>query len=501
MAMGVELPENLDSNSRQLIIPLVLQGELRGALTVTTSNSLPDECKDGLATLATEVALALETIDLKQRLMHQAYHDPLTSLGNRALLADRAAAVLDRAPGHAALLVLDLDSFKMVNDSLGHGAGDRMLVEIARRVTNQLPEGHCATRLGGDEFAILLHDLEEPEEQAYSLASRILDVLRQPLLLDGNLMNPEASIGIAVGRQGVAFEALLADADLAMYAAKRAGKGRCVVFEPALRDAAVHQLELDLDLRRALANGEFELAYQPVVELASGQLLGLEALVRWHHPRRGLLLPGEFIPHAEATGLIVPLGRWILHEACRQAQAWQFRTASGARVRIGVNLSPRQLQQGDLEQTVRAALAETQAAPSALTLEITESRLVELSDDMLRQLHAVKQLGIHLALDDFGTGYSSLAHLRELPFNLVKIDRSFVDGVDSDSERAAFVRAIVTLAHTLKMRAIGEGIETLAQYATLGALGCDAGQGFHIARPMTAEAVEAWLSDGARLAA
>jgi diguanylate cyclase (GGDEF)-like protein len=492
-------------NSSLLVVPLIVQHELRGAITVTTSKSLPDECKDGLATLATEVALSLETIDLNARLSHQAYHDPLTGLANRLLLADKAreAFELAQATGRqTGLLVLDLDSFKIVNDTLGHAAGDRMLVDIAQRLTRSLPEAYCTARLGGDEFAILVHGLEHPRYEAQLLAEQLLRAFREPLLLDGNVIVPEASIGIVVGDESQGFDALLADADLAMYAAKRAGKGRFVMFETGLRKAARRQLELEVELRRAIEREEFELVYQPVVEFTTGELIGLEALVRWRHPSRGLLAPGEFIKHAEATGLIVPLGRWILREACRQASEWGLTKASGAPVRIGVNLSPRQLQQGDLEQMVRSALAETGVSANALTLEITETGLVERTDEMLRQLRTVQDLGVHLALDDFGTGYSSLAYLRDFPFDVVKIDRSFIDGVDTNPEQAAFVSAIVSLTHTLEMRAVGEGIETAAQYARLRALGCDLGQGYHIARPLSADAVQDWVtSTGAERAA
>jgi len=339
-----------------------------------------------------------------------------------------------------------------------------------------------------------VHSLEHPKDEAQVLAKQLLSALREPLLLDGNVIVPEASIGIVVGGESRGFDALLADADLAMYAAKRAGKGRFVMFEVGLRDAARRQLELEVELRQAIEREEFELVYQPVVESTTGQLVGLEALVRWRHPRRGLLAPGEFIEHAEATGLIVPLGRWVLHDACRQASEWALKTATGAPVRVGVNLSPRQLEQGDLEQMVRWALEETGLSANALTLEITESGLVERSDETLRQLRTVQGLGVHLALDDFGTGYSSLAYLRDFPFDVVKIDRSFIDGVEYNAEQAAFISAIVTLTHTLKMRALGEGIETAAQYARLRALGCDMGQGYHIARPLKAEAVQEWLT-------
>jgi len=474
-----------------LVAPLMVHHELRGALTVITSQQLPDECKDGLATLATEIALALETVDLNERLSHQAFHDPLTGLANRRLLAERAREAFHTSGDQLALLVLDLDSFKLVNDSLGHAAGDQMLVDIAERLTASLPPAHCAARLGGDEFAVLIEGLTQPEQEAAAVAEQVLAALRQPLMLQGNAITPEASIGIVAGQACGGFEALLADADLAMYAAKRSGKGRYVIFEPALRDAAVRQLELDVELRRALDEREFELHYQPLVKFDSGQLVGLEALVRWRHPRRGLLPPGEFIPHAEASGFIVPLGRWILEEACRQTRAF---AKAGMRVRVGVNLSPRQLQQENLEELVRSALLQTGASASALTLEFTETSLVERTDSLLAQLSALRELGVHIALDDFGTGYSSLAYLRDFPFDLVKIDRSFIDGVEHDPEQAAFVRAIVTLAHTLHMGTIGEGVETPAQYERLRALGCDVGQGYHIGRPMPASAVEGWLA-------
>jgi diguanylate cyclase (GGDEF)-like protein len=486
------------------VSPLTVQGDLRGVLAVITASSLPEECKAGLTTLGWEVALALETIDLNDRLRHQAFHDPLTNLGNRTLLAEHARAALESTTGtdrHTALLLLDLDSFKMINDTLGHAAGDRMLVEVAERLTHCLPEQHCAARLGGDEFAVLLRDLERPHEEAFAIAECLLLALRQPLPLDGKGIVPEASIGVAVGTAGASIETLLRDADLAMYAAKRAGKGRYVMFEAGLREAALQRLELDVELRHALENNQFELHYQPIVRLGTGDLIGLEALIRWRHPRRGLLAAGEFIPHAEQSGLIVPIGQWVLWEACRQARAWQLRSPSLAPVRVGVNVAPRQLQQLDLEQLVREALHDTGLAPERLTLEFTESGLVERTDEMIEQLRAVKALGVHLALDDFGTGYSSLAYLRHYPFDAVKIDRSFLRAIDTDPHQAAFVSAIVTLAHTLGMRAVGEGVESAAQGAQLRALGCDFGQGFHYGRPIPASAVDAWLDDLAQIAA
>jgi diguanylate cyclase (GGDEF)-like protein len=485
------------------VSPLLARGTLRGALSVATDQSLPDEYKDALTTLSTEIALALETADLNERLTFQAYHDPLTGLANRRLLAERVRDAADSAAssgGVVGLMVLDLDGFKRVNDSLGHSAGDRMLVEVAERLTRGLPNGHMVARLGGDEFAVLLNDLGSPSD-AHTVAEQVLGILREPMSLTGTTIVPEGSMGLVTTSQSTTFEALLADADLAMYAVKRSVKGRYVVFDPSLREEATRQLEMEVDLRRALAAREFELYYQPIVKLASGELTGLEALIRWRHPERGLVSPAEFIPLAEETGLIKPLGDWVLAEACRQAREWQLRHPTRMPVRVGVNLSPRQLLHADLLQTVREVLAETRAAPELLTLELTEGSLIERSDHLLEQLNEIRALGVGLALDDFGTGYSSLAYLRDFPFHVVKIDRSFVNGVDSDGDQFALVQGIVNLAHALRMRAIAEGIETPAQAAKLSALGCDFGQGYHFARPMSAARIEEWLSGPLRAAA
>ncbi len=431
---------------------------------------------------------------LEGRLRHQATHDPLTGLPNRALLLDRLALALARArrrPGLVAVLYLDLDRFKMVNDSLGHEAGDRLLVALAGRLLALVGPTDTVARRGGDEFTLLLADLGA---EAEAVAERVLADLRVPFTLGGQEIVVGASIGIALGGVGGADPAdLLHAADLALYQAKAAGRGRYAIFSPRLRDRASARLAVEQDLRRALDRGEFTVHYQPKVELATGRLVGLEALARWRHPTRGLLPPAEFIPLAEETGLIVPLGRQVLAEACRQARAWQAASPRDPSVLVCVNLSARQFAHPGLVGDVARALEASGLAPGSLGLEITESAAMSAAEATLATLRELKALGVALELDDFGTGYSSLAYLQRFPLDRLKLDRAFVRGLERDAGSTAIVRAVLTLARALGLGVTAEGVETTAQAAALRDLGCDWGQGYLFAPPLPADALHGLL--------
>ncbi len=428
----------------------------------------------------------------EEQLSHQAFHDALTHLPNRALFMERLGHALARSRRQGSLvavLFLDLDNFKIVNDSLGHEAGDSLLLTVAERLAACVRPGDTVARLGGDEFTILLEDLDD-EAQAGGLAERIAAALSEPLRVSGREVFTTASLGIAC-ESGATLGAgrtpddLVRDADTAMYRAKTEGKSRSVVFNAGMNAQAVNRLELEMDLRRALEKEEFRVFYQPIVSLESREVCEVEALVRWEHPVRGLVPPGDFIPLAEETGLIVPLGLWVLCEACRQVRAWQEAArGSQKRLRLSVNVSARQLQQPDLVAKVAEVLAETGLTPACLKLEITESVMMLDADQTIPRLHALRALGVHLAVDDFGTGYSSMAYLSSLPIDTLKIDRSFVAKMSRSEDDAAIVRAIVMLAKTLGLQITSEGIETPGQLALLCDLGCDQGQGYHFARPL-----------------
>ncbi|MBV8719657.1 MAG: EAL domain-containing protein, partial [Chloroflexi bacterium] len=432
---------------------------------------------------------------------HQALHDPLTNLANRSLLVNRAQHALSslaRSGGSVALLLLDVDGFKTVNDSLGHPAGDRVLVEVASRLNACLRESDTASRLGGDEFAILLEDSAaraETQRTAEAIAQRVLDQLETPILLPSTEVFVSASIGIAVASGPEDVDELLSRADVAMYAAKRGGKARYSVFEPNLRADVVRKLELETDLRRAVDAGQFALHYQPIVDLGTRSPVAFEALARWNHPRRGWVQPDQFIGLAEESGLIVPVGRWVLDEACQQLARWQLIHSGHSNLRVNVNVAARQLREASFVEDVEAALAQARLSPDALVLEVTETAFLHRSEDVLRRLDALRALGVHLALDDFGTGYSSLAYLRDLPFDSVKTDKSFVDGVEHRPSQAALIRAIVSLGAALELAIVAEGVETAAQATLLAHLGCDMAQGFLFARPAEARLAEGILLD------
>ena len=455
---------------------------------------------------ATRVAGSLTDITerklAERQLVHDAFHDVLTQLPNRGLFSDLVARAVGRLRRHDdylfAVLFLDLDRFKLVNDSLGHSVGDELLVAVARRLERCVRPGDTVARLGGDEFTILLDGIKAPND-ATRVADRVQRELARPFGLGGQEVFTTVSIGIALSTSGYEHpDHLLRDADIAMYRAKSLGKARYEVFDREMHALASAQLELETDLRRALDRGEFRVHYQPIVSLATGRATGFEALVRWQHPTRGLLLPGEFIPSAEETGLIIPLGRWVLGEACRTVRGLCHGGEQADRpLSVSVNLSPRQFRHPNLVGEVREELEASGLPPECLRLEITESTVMENAEPSLVMLAQLRALGVQLHLDDFGTGYSSLSYLPRFPIDTLKIDRSFVSGMGPRGENAEIVSIIVMLAHSLGMEVIAEGVETAEQLAMLRALQCGHVQGFYLSRPVPPEEVPALLASEA----
>jgi diguanylate cyclase (GGDEF)-like protein len=390
-----------------------------------------------------------------------------------------------RRHGEPALLYLDLDGFKYVNDTFGHSAGDKLLQSVAARLEGVVRDGDTVGRLGGDEFVVLL-DSPGAGVDPELVALRLLEVLRQPVDLDGasdRTLKVTASLGLAVGLRASAEE-LLRDADIALYAAKEAGKDRYAVFETSMHTVAEDRLNLELDLRAAIDEQQFQLVYQPTFDLQTKSVNGVEALIRWRHPTRGVLPPDEFIPLAEETGLIVPIGRWVVGEACAQAAAWRKR---GWPIRVSVNVSSRQLEDARFLDDVRAELAETGLEPSALSFEITETTLMSDAEETARRLGELKRLGVRIAVDDFGTGYSSLGHLRQFPVDVLKIDRSFVRQLAEGGEGEILLHTLLQLGKALEIETTAEGIERPQDLSLIREKDCDNGQGFLFTRPLSAQ--------------
>jgi diguanylate cyclase (GGDEF)-like protein/PAS domain S-box-containing protein len=433
------------------------------------------------------------------QLASQALHDRLTGLPNRVLLRDRVEHALARAGrrgASVALLIADIDRFKLINESLGHDGGDRLLVAVAERLTELLRPGDTVARMGGDEFALLCEDVGGYHE-AVGIASRVVGAFEKPFHVQGADLSLTASVGVAVGSiAGPAPELLLRDADVAMYRAKDGGRDRFEVFDETMLADATERLSVENDLRRGIALGQLRLYYQPIVHIDTGAIAGFEALVRWQHPVRGLLPPAEFIPSAEETGLIVPLGRYVLAESCRQAATWAGMHVSGERLRISVNVSAKQLVQPGWSDEVAQVLAESGLAPRQLVLEITESVLMDDTDTTAVRLEELRRLGVRIAIDDFGTGYSSLGYLRRLPVDILKIDKSFIDGVAEGPHESALARAVVKLASTLRLEAVAEGVNNRKQLLQLRRLRCPYGQGYYFSRPQPPEAIPGLLDLG-----
>jgi diguanylate cyclase (GGDEF)-like protein/PAS domain S-box-containing protein len=438
----------------------------------------------------------------EERLLHDAFHDHLTGLPNRALFMDRLGMAIAHAKRRLsytyAVLFIDLDRFKNVNDSLGHSVGDELLIAVARRLESCLRPGDTVARLGGDEFTILLDEVTDVDH-AVQVAQRLHREMVRPFKVQGHEVFVTMSLGITLGAGGHYDrpEEVLRDADTAMYGAKTSGKARDAVFDYQMHDRAVALLELETDLRRAIERAEFEIYYQPIVTLASGKIDAFEALLRWRHPRRGLLAPDSFVPVAEDTGLIVPIGWWVLREACDQLAHWQSLPWSGARLAVTVNLSGKQFMQADLVERVAEILHATGIQAGSLRLEMTESTIMEQAEEAVEKLRALRDLGVKLYIDDFGTGYSSLSYLHRLPVDALKIDRSFISAMDSGSERAEIVGTIVTLARTLRMDVAAEGVETAEQVSRLRALACHYGQGFFFSEPVGSTAAAGLIEAGA----
>ncbi len=434
----------------------------------------------------------------EEQIMHDAFHDALTGLPNRALFIDRLGQSLARAERktgyHFAVLFLDLDRFKVVNESLSHTIGDRLLVELAERVNACLRPADSAARLGGDEFAILLEEIQDAHD-AVGFAERLNKALKEPFRLQGNDVFTSASIGIALGSPAYERpEDILRDADTAMYRAKALGRARHAVFDSSMHTRAVALLQLETDLRRALEHGDFRVYYQPIVSLKTGKTAGFEALIRWIHPKRGIVMPAEFIPLAEETGLIIPMGRWVLQEACRQLRAWQTRHSRTVPLMISVNLSALQFLRPELIAQVDLLLRETGLEGSDLKLEITESVIMEHAEYAMDMLKQIKAQNIRLCIDDFGTGYSSMSYLRQYPIDTVKIDKSFTTRIDTDPESLEIVKTVVTMAHNLGKDIIAEGVETREQLATIKALKCEYAQGFFFSKAVDNQAAESLIA-------
>ncbi len=436
------------------------------------------------------------------QLVHDAFHDALTSLPNRSLFSDLLARSIGRAHRREdyafAVLFLDMDRFKLVNDSLGHMIGDQLLIAVARRLERCVRPGDTVARLGGDEFTILLDDIDDVSD-ATRVADRIQRELGMPFTLKGQEVFTSASIGIALSETGYERpDDLLRDADLAMYRAKALGKARYEVFDLDMHARAVAQLQLETDLRRAVEREEFKLTYQPMVSLNSGKVTGFEALVRWHHPQRGVVMPEEFIPVAEETGVIVALGRRVLREACHQLRHWQVHYPMDPPLTVSVNLSAKQFLQADLLEQIADAIAASGIPPSTLRLEITESVIIDNAESAVTLLERLRALGVRLDLDDFGTGYSSLSYLHRFDMDALKIDGSFVRNIGDRGENSEIVRTIVALARNLLMDVIAEGVETSEQLSVLRTLDCEKVQGFLFWEPLSPEAATALVASQAR---
>jgi diguanylate cyclase (GGDEF)-like protein len=481
-----------------MVAPLRGESGVIGSLLVgnrlTEGTAFSDDDLRLLETLANQAAVALENGQLeqslaelsrlKEQLRYQAYHDPLTGLANRSLFVEQVDERIDTGNGvrRPVVLFVDLDDFKLVNDTLGHVAGDRLLIAVADRVRGCVRGTDVAARLGGDEFAILLEDGADLKE-SIAVCRRILEALQAPMQIDGQEIAIAASIGVAAARvDSERADELLRNADVAMYTAKAAGKNRFAVFEPTMHAALVERHALASELSKSIGRGELLAHYQPIVALATGEAYGVESLVRWRHPTRGILRPDEFIRLAEESGAILALGRWMLVESCREVAGWR-RDRGVDRIALSVNLSAAQLQQPSFVEDLRGILAETGFPPTDLILELTESAMFHDTHTTIARLQALRALGIRIAIDDFGTGYSSLGYLRRFQVDILKIARDFVGDEDASADDWAFARAIIALGQTLDLRVVAEGIETDAQLRALRELGCEFGQGYLFARP------------------
>ncbi len=462
-----------------------------GAHSATRRSFRQDEVHF-LQAMANVLAEAIVRQSAEREVRHQALHDPLTGLPNRSLLLDRLnhwAARAERDRSTAAVLFVDLDNFKVINDALGHEQGDRLLCGVADRLRKELRPGDTIARVGGDEFVVFCEDVAS-EHEALAMVDRLVRALDAPFDLGNETRHATASVGIALGDGSMRPEALIRNADVAMYRAKERGRARFELFDQEMRERSIAWLEAEGELRTALELGDLRNVYQPIVSASSGAIVGFEALVRWYHPERGVLPPSDFIPIAEQSGLIVPLGVAVLDQACEEAARWNAVRAPEAQLRVAVNFSPRQLSHPGAVSAVEHALESTGLAPELLCVEITESALVEDAAATLATLTCLKELGVRLALDDFGTGYSSLTYVRGYPIDTLKIDRSFIDGIVASSEDEAIVTAVLSMGRALGVNVVAEGVETEAQADRLRTLGCKLAQGYLFSRPVAPDAID-----------
>jgi diguanylate cyclase (GGDEF)-like protein len=485
-----------------LVLPLIYQGELLGAIILAGGPIGPDEDEQMQARrVAAQVALALANARMVEQIRFLAFYDNLTGLPNRVSFKRRLASELARSAESGRMVgvcFLDLDHFSRINDTLGHKFGDRLLQLVGpqiKRCCLSVASAASVSRLGGDEFTVIIPDLTDPLVAA-QVARNILDSFNTPFALDGHEVFVSASIGMAIfPTDGTDLESLLKNADVAMYQAKRNGRNTFEFFARSMSTAAVKRLTLEGELRKAIDRKQFEIWYQPVVEVGTGRVASAEALIRWRHPAWGIVLPTEFIPVCEETGLIVPLGAWILRSVCAQNRAWQQQGLPP--IPVAVNLSGQQLRGDGVLELVRDALAEAQLDPRHLVLELTESILMENEGGAAAVLPALAELGVGLAIDDFGTGYSSLSYLKHFPVDTVKIDKSFVSDVTVNPNDAAITSAIIAMGHALDLRVVGEGVETPEQAEVLRIQGCDLIQGFWVSRPIPAPAFGGYLREAA----
>jgi len=485
----------------KIALPLIFNFVISLAILIFTQHRNLLEKDRSLELFQTNEKLQLE---LKQRkrveeqLAYRSLHDPLTDLPNRALFMDRLAHAMQRTRRNKdlkfAVFFLDLDRFKVVNDSQGHNIGDLLLIESGKRLIDCVRAVDTVARLGGDEFVVLLEDIKKPSDYL-QVADRILHNLSLPSNLGGQTVFVSVSMGIVLSDASYEQpDEILRDADIAMYRAKSLGRGRYEVFDPVMLAGVMKRLEMETDLWKALENHEFILHYQPIQDLLTDRIIGFEALIRWHHPARGLIMPADFISIAEEIGLIVPMGYWVLEEACRQIRAWQLQYPSDPPLTINVNLSPRQCAQTDLVRNISAILKKINLDPRYLKLELTESLIVEDSEGTASMLSQLRELGIQVQIDDFGTGYSSLGNLHRFPIDTLKIDRTFIRQLESANSGLEIVRIILSLAHNLGMKVIAEGVETDAQLSSLKSMNCEYVQGFLISKPLPEQEIDNLLA-------
>ncbi len=485
---------------RTISAPIHVSGKIIGAVMAGVTAdperlTITPRVVDRLKGLAAQASIAITNARLVEQIRFQAVHDTLTGLPNRALILDRTEQMLARARRNyvpVAALFIDLDGFKEVNDTLGHAVGDRLLQAVTARLAGVMRESDSVGRLGGDEFVVLV-DGSSMDAGPELVAERVLSVLREPFELEDTLCGPlslTASIGIAGGARSSATE-LLRDADIALYGAKAAGKDCFMVFRPEMHTVVQDRLLLEMDLREALAAQQYFLVYQPIFNLASGAPTGVEALLRWRHPTKGVIQPDDFIPILEQSGLMNAVGRWVLGEACRQGARWH---GLGYQVDISVNISTRQLETDDVIRDVTGALRVSGLDPRSLIVELTETAIMRNMPDAVRRLQALQAMGVRVAIDDFGTGYSSLAYLQQFPVDTIKIDRSFISSMADSAEAGVLIRSLVQLGKTLGLETLAEGIEATGQYAQLAREHCDSGQGYLFGRPLESGAVEQFLA-------